>query len=77
MPQDLLSHPCVRGRLPDGALLRWRFVKDGEEVHLDVDGQITLDEASLARIPTINGVGIGYLMEADAQEDIAAGRLVR
>ncbi|SEP64034.1 transcriptional regulator, LysR family [Devosia sp. YR412] len=77
VPQDLLSHPCVRGRLPDGALLRWRFVKDGEEVQLDVDGQITLDEASLARIAIINGVGIGYLMEADVQEDIAAGRLVR
>lgn len=77
VPQDLLSHPCVRGRLPDGALLRWRFEKDGEEVQIDVDGQITLDEASLARIAIMNGVGIGYLMESDVREDIAAGRLVR
>lgn len=77
VPQDLLSYPCVRGRLPDGALLRWRFEKEGEELHLDVDGQITLDEASLARIAITNGVGIGYLMESDVREDIAAGRLVR
>lgn len=77
VPQDLLSRPCVRGRLPDGALLRWRFEKGGEEQHLDVDGQITLDEASLARIAITNGVGIGYLMESDVREDIAAGRLVR
>lgn len=77
VPQDLLSYPCVRGRLPDGALLRWRFEKEGEELHLEVDGQITLDEASLARIAITNGVGIGYLMEFDVREDIAAGRLVR
>jgi len=77
VPQDLLSYPCVRGRLPDGALLRWRFEKGGEELHLEVDGQITLDEASLARIAITNGVGIGYLMESDVREDIAAGRLVR
>ncbi len=47
------------------ALLRWRFEKGGEELHLDVEGPITLDEASLARIAAINSVGIGYFMEAD------------
>jgi DNA-binding transcriptional LysR family regulator len=76
-PQDLLSHPCVCGRLPDGTLLRWRFEKGGEELQLDVEGPITLDEASLARIAVTNGVGIGYFMESDIREDIAAGRLVR
>lgn len=77
VPQDLLSLTCIRGRLPDGSLLRWRFEKDGEELQLDVDGPITLDEASLARIAIIKGVGIGYLMESDVRDDIAAGRLVR
>jgi DNA-binding transcriptional LysR family regulator len=77
VPQDLLSYPCVRGRLPDGALLRWRFEKGGEEIQLDVEGPITLDEASLARIAAANGVGIGYFMEADVRDDIAAGRLIR
>lgn len=77
LPQELLSYPCVRGRLPDGALLRWRFGKDGEELVLDVDGPVTLDEASLARIAVTNGVGIGYFMDADVRDDIAAGRLVR
>lgn len=77
VPQDLLAYPCIRGRLPDGTLLRWRFEKAGEELHLDVEGPITLDEASLARIAVTRGVGIGYFMEADVREDIAAGRLVR
>lgn len=77
MPQDLLTYPCVRVRLPNGALFRWRFEKDGEELQIDVHGPITLDEASLARIAVTNGVGIGYFMESDVREDIAAGRLVR
>ncbi|MGF7155414.1 LysR family transcriptional regulator [Novosphingobium gossypii] len=77
VPQDLLAYPCVRGRLPNGALLRWRFEKAGEELLLDVDGPMTLDEASLARIAVTRGVGIGYFMETDIREDIAAGRLVR
>ena len=77
MPQDLLTYPCVRVRLPNGALFRWRFEKDGEELQIDVNGPITLDEASLARIAVTNGVGIGYFLESDVREDIAAGRLVR
>lgn len=77
VPEELLAYPCVRVRLPNGAMLRWRFEKDGEELHLDVEGPITLDEASLARIAVTNGVGIGYFMEADVREDIASGRLIR
>lgn len=77
VPQELLAYPCVRIRLPNSALFRWRFEKGGEELQLDVEGPITLDEASLARIAVINGVGIGYFMEADVREDIAAGRLIR
>lgn len=77
LPQELLAYPCIRVRLPNGALFRWRFEKGGEELQLDVEGPITLDEASLARIAVTNGVGIGYFMEADIRDDIAAGRLVR
>jgi DNA-binding transcriptional LysR family regulator len=77
VPQELLTHPCVRVRLPNGALFRWRFEKDGEELQLDVEGPLTLDEASLARIAVTSGVGIGYFMEADVRDDIASGRLVR
>jgi DNA-binding transcriptional LysR family regulator len=77
VPQELLTYPCARVRLPNGALFRWRFEKDGEELQLDVEGPITLDEASLARIAVTNGVGIGYFMETDIRDDIAAGRLVR
>lgn len=77
VPQDLLAHPCIRVRLPNGALYRWPFEKAGETVQIDVRGPITLDEASLSRIAVLDGVGIGYFMESDVLDDIAAGRLVR
>lgn len=77
VPQELLTYPCVRVRLPNGALFRWRFEKDGEELQLDVEGPITLDEASLTRIAVMSGIGVGYFMETDVRDDIASGRLVR
>lgn len=77
VPSDLLAHPCIRIRLPNGALHRWPFEKDGHPVQIDVAGPITLDEASLSRIAVLDGLGIGFFMEADIRDDLAAGRLER
>ena len=76
-PGDLAAHRCIRVRLPNGALYRWHFEKDGRAAQVDVAGPLTLDEASLARIAVMEGVGLGYLMEADVRDDIEAGRLIR
>jgi len=76
-PPDLLGHECIRIRLPNGAPYRWHFEKDGGPLQIDVEGPITLDEASLARIAVLEGIGIGFFMEADVRDDIAAGRLTR
>ncbi len=76
VPDDLLRFRCIRARLPNHALFRWRFEKDGNAVQIDVQGAITLDEPSLVRIAAQNGVGLGYVMEADVREDLAEGRLV-
>ncbi|OLP62696.1 LysR family transcriptional regulator [Xaviernesmea oryzae] len=77
IPADLYRFRCIRARLPNNALLRWKFEKDGQAVQIDVQGSLTLDESSLVRIASQKGVGLGYVMEADVREDIAAGRLVR
>ncbi|WP_274427267.1 LysR family transcriptional regulator [Chelativorans sp. YIM 93263] len=76
-PPDLLQHQCVRVRLPNGALYRWQFEKDGKTAQIDVTGPITLDEASLARTAVLQGIGLGFFMEQDIHADIEAGRLVR
>ena len=77
VPQDLLNHACLRVRLPNGAIYRWPFEKDGQSVHIDVEGALTLDEAGLARTAVLASVGLTLAMESDVREDIEAGRLVR
>ena len=77
IPPDLLGHECIRVRLPDGSLYRWRFVKDGQPLQIDVAGPLTLDEISLVRGAVLADFGIGYVIESDVRADIAAGRLVR
>lgn len=77
VPPDLLNYPCIRVRLPNGALFRWRFEKEGQTAQIDVDGPITLDEAGLARIAVLEGIGLGFFMEQDVRADIEAGRLIR
>ncbi len=77
VPPDLLHHRCIRIRLPDGSLFRWRFEKDDQPVHVDVRGPITLDEASLVRTAVLEGTGLGYTMEQEVLADIEAGRLLR
>lgn len=77
VPPDLLSHHCIRVRLPDGSLFRWRFEKNGEQVQIDAPGPLSLDEASLARTAVLEGAGIGYVFEQDILPDIEAGNVVR
>jgi DNA-binding transcriptional LysR family regulator len=77
VPPDLLTHACLRIRLPDGRLYPWHFEKNGQSVQIDVKGPVTLDEASLSRIAVLKATGIGFFMESDVRDDIEAGRLVR
>ncbi|MBX3446181.1 MAG: LysR family transcriptional regulator [Parvibaculaceae bacterium] len=77
VPPDLLTHSCIRVRLPNGALYRWQFEKKGETVQIDAGGPVTVDEASVARTVALGGIGIGFFMEQDVRADIEAGTLVR
>ncbi|WP_436862895.1 LysR family transcriptional regulator [Acinetobacter haemolyticus] len=73
---DLFRHQCIRVRLPDGALFRWKFEKNEEIVQIDVQGPITLDEASLARVAVLEDIGLGYFMEQDVRAEIESGQLI-
>lgn len=76
-PADLLNHPCVRIRLPNGAIYPWHLEKNGEVIKLDVNGQLTLDEASVVKAALKSGAGLGLLMEQDVQEELEVGQLER
>lgn len=76
-PADLPLQECIRVRLPNGALFPWRFGSGGETVQVDARGRLTLDDAAIARAAVLNGAGIGFFIEQDVAEDVAAGRMVR
>lgn len=76
-PADLLHFPCIRVRLPNGASYPWLFEANGEALRIDVTGQLTLDEASLAKAAVMEGVGLGFLMERDVRTEIATGQFVQ
>lgn len=63
--------------LPNRAPYRWHFEKNGQSIQIDVQGPITLDEASLSRMAVLGGVGIGFFMETDVGDEVASGQLVQ
>ena len=76
-PADLPLEDCIRVRLPNGAMFRWYFEKDGEVVQVDAKGRLTIDEPGIARTAVMAGVGIGFFIEQDVAEDINEGSLIR
>ncbi|QQA45051.1 LysR substrate-binding domain-containing protein [Pelagovum pacificum] len=76
-PADLPVDACIRVRLPDGALYRWQFEKNGDVVLIDARGRLTIDEPAIARSAVLAGTGIGYFIEQDVAADLAEGRLIR
>jgi DNA-binding transcriptional LysR family regulator len=76
-PADLPLQDCLRVRLPNGALFRWHFERNGEVVPIEAQGRLTLDEAAIARAAVLDGAGIGFFIEQDVAQDIASGLLVR
>ncbi|WP_114240109.1 LysR family transcriptional regulator [Dyella sp. C9] len=76
-PGDLLSHTCIRARLPSGAPYRWEFEKHGEAVSIDVPGPLTLSQWELMVEAALHGVGVAYASEWSVAAHLAAGRLER
>ncbi|HEY5754167.1 MAG TPA: LysR family transcriptional regulator [Steroidobacter sp.] len=75
-PLDLMSHTCIRYRLPGGRLYHWEFERGEEALNLDVPGTVTLDESTLIREAALAGVGLAILTDWFLKDDLAAGRLI-
>jgi DNA-binding transcriptional LysR family regulator len=75
-PDDLHAHRCIRQRLPSGKRYRWEFSRRGDEIAIDVPGNLTLDDSDLLVQAAVDGQGIAYVPEHFARPFIASGRLV-
>jgi len=74
-PQDLKSHNCIRIRLSSGAVLPWRFVREGRPIEGAVEGTLVVNDLVLAIRAMRDGAGLLHLPHAYFEEGIAAGEL--
>ncbi len=74
VPRDLLGHNCINTRHSmTSGLYAWEFSKDGEEVRVRVDGQVTLNASLPTIAAALDGHGIAYVPEDLVAEHISGG----
>jgi len=74
-PRDLLGHACINYRNGAGTLMPWEFEQGGRTLRLQVRGPLVCNASGLALAAVRAGCGVGWAMEEDVTEDLAAGRL--
>jgi DNA-binding transcriptional LysR family regulator len=76
-PQDLSSHQCINLRmLSSGSLYAWELEKDGRELRVRVDGQVTSNNIGMIVNAALAGFGLAFVMEEHVAQHLASGRLV-
>jgi DNA-binding transcriptional LysR family regulator len=77
-PQDLIEHNCISLRLPThGGLYAWEFEKDGRELRVRIEGQLTCNTTAQMLNAALAGMGLAYVPEGVAKPHLAKGRLRR
>jgi DNA-binding transcriptional LysR family regulator len=77
-PHDLTKHNCINLRFPTlGGLYVWEFEKEGRELHVRVNGQLTFNESRLILRAACAGLGLAFVLEDHVKPLMAEGRLKR
>lgn len=76
-PADLRGLPCIGRRFPSGVVYAWEFERDGESLSVGVDGPLVLDDDEMMVAAARDGIGIAFVHEFYALEQIRQGKLVR
>jgi DNA-binding transcriptional LysR family regulator len=75
-PKELLTHNCINMRQTrGGGLYAWEFEKDGQELRVRVDGQLTFNTSFAQVEAAVAGYGIAYVPEDLVERHVAEGRL--
>lgn len=75
-PVDLQRHNCLTFERGGRRNQTWRFARKGKWVEVRVDGDRSVDEATLAREWAVAGAGVVMLSSLNLRDDLARGRLV-
>lgn len=75
-PQDLVSHVCINTRQATwGGFYAWEFEKDGRELRVRVEGQLSFNSSISQIDAAVKGYGIAYIPEDLLEGHIQAGAL--
>lgn len=75
-PQDLVDHDCINMRQATfGGLYAWEFARDGRDLRVRVEGQLTFNSSIPMIEAAISGFGIAYVPENLVSHPIAKGCL--
>ncbi|MER9411257.1 LysR family transcriptional regulator [Mesorhizobium sp. M0589] len=75
-PQDLVDHDCINMRQATfGGLYAWEFARDGRDLRVRVEGQLTFNSSIPMIEAATSGFGVAYVPENLVSHHIAEGRL--
>lgn len=75
-PKDLVQHICIKRRQAAGGHYSWEFAKNGPELRVRVEGQLTFNDSYPMIGAALEGFGIAYLPEDMVAQHIQSGELV-
>ncbi|WP_050460754.1 LysR family transcriptional regulator [Herbaspirillum autotrophicum] len=75
-PDDLVHHNCLLFYLRHGLFNHWHFGSGKQVWDIKVSGNRMSDDATIARVWAVAGVGIAYKSWIDVRADVQSGRLV-
>jgi DNA-binding transcriptional LysR family regulator len=75
-PRELIEHPCIRLRFPNGTCYRWEFAQGEERIEVAVDGPLALGDMRLMVQAAEQGLGLAFVYQQYVQQGLDAGRLV-
>lgn len=75
-PHDLQHHRCINIRLPTlGGLYAWEFSRDGQDLRVRVEGQLTFNNLPARIDAAISGMGLAFVPEDTVADALAEGKL--
>ena len=76
-PRELTQHRCLNFRHGVNETYRWEFANGKQSLAVALDGPLVTDDVQLLIRAAIDGVGLTFLIEAQAAPYLANGQLTR
>jgi DNA-binding transcriptional LysR family regulator len=76
-PRDLTHQTCLNFRHGSAGVYRWELDKGKQSLAVAVNGPLIVDDAEIMIRAAVDGVGLAFMLEAQAAPHLASGALVR